>query len=262
MNGNETMPSMLWRADPPTAAEVRDNPWWWNQPPVGPAHVMLLDLNVDDEQMFVADSNGMPFDAKDWPGLWAPCVPPSITATIRAGLGRAQRRFTRAETATMAPLEPRAYDERLKRVCDQPDATLPRDEQEIGNIGPVVELTGPPLSEITTGIYDLQMKDDTTVRARVYAIPGQTPRWTPDTDIAVGTVCDWSQVVGAIRVRPKDDVDRELVCDLLARTGATSMESCVLMLGNAIVRWADAVDSRNGQAVDAAERNLRTIIGR
>ena len=64
------------RAAPPTAGEVREGAWWWNFPPHGKPHVMGLDIDSDDVVYVVGDSD-FNFDPDDWPGDWAPCLPPT-----------------------------------------------------------------------------------------------------------------------------------------------------------------------------------------
>lgn len=62
------------RKEPPTVDEVEDCQWWWNFPKDTPPHVMQLD--VADGKIVHAQDNGGLFDPTDWPGDWAPCVPP------------------------------------------------------------------------------------------------------------------------------------------------------------------------------------------
>lgn len=70
-----------WRKEPPTVDEVKVHQWWWNKPASGnPPHVLQLD--VDDGRIFdcavdvCACTAEALFDPNDWPGEWAPCVPP------------------------------------------------------------------------------------------------------------------------------------------------------------------------------------------
>ena len=66
------------RPTPPTVVDVTVWAWWWNFPANGnPPHVMQLDVDPSNDRIFRADSeDGGLFDPADWPGDWAPCLPP------------------------------------------------------------------------------------------------------------------------------------------------------------------------------------------
>jgi hypothetical protein len=67
---------------------------------------------------------------------------------------------------------------------------------------PTFEFTGPPLSEITPGIWDLTLRDGTTVLAIVDRGDDGLPWWAPlgDPGAVVDCSTDWSGVAGAIAV--------------------------------------------------------------
>lgn len=172
-------------------------------------------------------------------------------------------------------------------------------------IGPSYDVTGPPLSDITAGIYDLEMADGRKVRAEVGVMPGVGPWWAQLPRESAWAEDDWSEVVGAVLVHPKEPIepisaprkaemaaellraagntdragsvflqaargaskaflgvvlppvaaaldeqepprlspaDLDFVCNILARTGATSMEDCVRIIGRQLERWRTAVD--------------------
>ena len=62
------------RKEPPTVADVEGCEWWWNFPVDNPPHVMPLD--VSEGKIYHAQDNGGLFEPADWPGEWAPCLPP------------------------------------------------------------------------------------------------------------------------------------------------------------------------------------------
>lgn len=64
----------LRRKEPPTVDEVANCQWWWSFPEDTSPHVLQLD--VMDGQIVHAQDNGGFFDSADWPGKWAPCLPP------------------------------------------------------------------------------------------------------------------------------------------------------------------------------------------
>lgn len=65
----------------PDVDQVREWSWWWNFPTNGKPHVLQLDVQGDE--IVHADSNASaPFDPNDWPGEWAPCVPPPSEAPV------------------------------------------------------------------------------------------------------------------------------------------------------------------------------------
>lgn len=72
------------------------------------------------------------------------------------------------------------------------------------------EFTGPPLSEIAPGVYDLNLRDGTTVLAIVDRGDDGLPWWAPlgDPDAVVDCSTDWSNVVGAIAVGIAQLADR------------------------------------------------------
>lgn len=89
-----------WRKEPPTVADVEKNQWWWNKPATGaPPHILqltiegcrrdeagdivdlgYLDPNADGVTAVIVDDSGdgefHVFNPDDWPGEWAPCIPP------------------------------------------------------------------------------------------------------------------------------------------------------------------------------------------
>ena len=72
------------RKDPPTVEEVAQCQWWWNFPKENPPHVMQLDLS--NNQIMHAQGAGGVFDPADWPGEWAPCIPPEKREDVLCNL--------------------------------------------------------------------------------------------------------------------------------------------------------------------------------
>jgi hypothetical protein len=70
------MQSSLIQAYPPTVQQVRDCSWWWSYPPNGEPHVLQLDVVVGCIVHCVGGDVSRTFHASDWPGRWAPCLPP------------------------------------------------------------------------------------------------------------------------------------------------------------------------------------------
>ena len=75
------IPCWSWRRAAPAADEVAEWPWWWNRAPDGDCRVLQLDIDagsgeiVDVGDTSTNDCTGL-FDPSDWPGYWAPCLPP------------------------------------------------------------------------------------------------------------------------------------------------------------------------------------------
>lgn len=66
--------SPSWRKEPPTVDEVKVHAWWWRKPANGnPPHVLHLDVGAD--KVIYIDEE-LELDPDDWPGEWAPAVPP------------------------------------------------------------------------------------------------------------------------------------------------------------------------------------------
>lgn len=66
-----------WRAEPPTVDDVKAHAWWWNKPASGnPPHVLQLDVDDAGAVMHADMDDGGVFNPADWPGDWAPAVPP------------------------------------------------------------------------------------------------------------------------------------------------------------------------------------------
>lgn len=63
------------------------------------------------------------------------------------------------------------------------------------------EFTGPPLTEIETGLYDLHMRDGAVVLAVVDRSDGE-PCWSPIGEFGASSEYsdDWSDVTGAVMV--------------------------------------------------------------
>jgi hypothetical protein len=73
-----TMRAVAWRSDPPTAEEVRACQWWWyrtrdGSTTIGPS---LISLDIDDGQIWIAETDGQLFIPDDWGTEWTPCLPP------------------------------------------------------------------------------------------------------------------------------------------------------------------------------------------
>jgi hypothetical protein len=67
---------MLKQKTSPTVEQVRRYQWWWNYPSNGKPHVLQLDVS-DGEIVHADEDASAPFDPQDWPGEWAPCIPPA-----------------------------------------------------------------------------------------------------------------------------------------------------------------------------------------
>ncbi len=71
----------LKRKSPPTVEEVRACAWWWNFPPDGYSpHVLQLEVYagyVSNDDIIMCLDLAAPFNVEDWPGEWAPCIPPT-----------------------------------------------------------------------------------------------------------------------------------------------------------------------------------------
>jgi hypothetical protein len=97
MRENEKPITAGWRKSPPTVAEVRICPWWWNREPRVVPHVLALDIDDDlDDDVHITlvwALGGRPnrgllardvrFAPADWGGdraEWAPCLPPTEDA--------------------------------------------------------------------------------------------------------------------------------------------------------------------------------------
>lgn len=71
-----SQPSTTRRPEPPTLDEVRRCQWWWNFRPDTAPQVLRLDVDDDGVIVDVDSSGSYPFEPADWPGDWAPCLPP------------------------------------------------------------------------------------------------------------------------------------------------------------------------------------------
>lgn len=68
----------MWRKEPPTIEEVKQNRYWWNRHYVGDQAV-VLELTIRDNQIFWEsgfDDGPDPLDPDDWGEEWTPCLPP------------------------------------------------------------------------------------------------------------------------------------------------------------------------------------------
>lgn len=62
---------------PPTVEEVKECQYWWNFPPSGgPPHILNLDVDDFLTEVEVIYNGGWVFSPEDYPGKWAPCIPP------------------------------------------------------------------------------------------------------------------------------------------------------------------------------------------
>ena len=77
----DVQPRALRQAAAPTVDQVREHAWWWNFPVDGKPHVLQLD--VEGAQVVRVDAPSF-LDPLDWPGDWAPCLPPEATQRPRA----------------------------------------------------------------------------------------------------------------------------------------------------------------------------------
>lgn len=71
-----SQPGTTRRSQSPTVDEVRRCQWWWNFGPVTAPQVLRLDVDDDGAIVDVDSSGSYPFEPADWPGDWAPCLPP------------------------------------------------------------------------------------------------------------------------------------------------------------------------------------------
>ena len=108
-----------WRSVPPLLGEVRAWRWWWNRATDGSLHVLQLDVEdgtiVDVDLAESSDCGGGRLDPDDWPGQWAPCLPPGPDAATRPSVARVATlacrllRLTQVEVSRVmrvAPLDP------------------------------------------------------------------------------------------------------------------------------------------------------------
>lgn len=67
---------MSWTRSPPTAAEVRDQRWWWRRLPGHAPHIVELIVHALTGRVMVDCGDSLVELESDEPGEWAPCMPP------------------------------------------------------------------------------------------------------------------------------------------------------------------------------------------
>lgn len=96
-----------------------------------------------------------------------------------------------------------------------PDPTDEENPDYFEVVGHYFEVVGQPLSDITPGTYDLQMRDGRRVRAWVDVLPGVGPWWSV---AGKAPSDDWRDVVGAIQVAKSTVL--ALAADVVAAGGS------------------------------------------
>ena len=62
--------------DPPTIEDVKIHQYWWNFPSSGNLP-FVIQLDVDEEENVIYELPlNIKFNVDDYPGKWAPCIPP------------------------------------------------------------------------------------------------------------------------------------------------------------------------------------------
>ena len=86
MSDEKVSASVPWRKSPPTVDDVKKYSWWWNKPANG-HKPFILQLDIDDDQIIDISLVGRVvktstiFAPDDWPGEWAPAIPPPSKGT-------------------------------------------------------------------------------------------------------------------------------------------------------------------------------------